>query len=374
MKRLVISLLLLCTAASAAAAPSAAALKRLKNEIAALHKEIDSHRGERSDLQQALRKSEVAIGELQKKITANQAERDQLSTRLDQLEQRQQQLTTQKQQQAKAIADELASAYMQGREGKLKMLLNQEDPAALSRMMNYYQSFADARLAKIDQYRQTLEQLAAVRPQVEQQRDALAGNARELDTKRAKLAAERQRRKQALAAIDRTIATKDQKLRALEHNRNHLQKLLDAVTEAVDKIVPAADDLAFAQRRGKMSWPVKGHIVDRYGERRGNGAPRLQGVLIAASPGATVRAIHPGRVVFANWFRGQGLLIIIDHGDGYLSLYAHNRSLLRQTGDWVRAGEAIATVGDSGGQNDTGLYFEIRHRGKPVNPGIWCHG
>jgi septal ring factor EnvC (AmiA/AmiB activator) len=121
-----------------------------------------------------------------------------------------------------------------------------------------------------------------------------------------------------------------------------------------------------------MDWPVAGKVVSHFGRPRSEGGLRWQGAQIEAAEGTEVRAIHHGRVVFADWFRGQGLLIIIDHGDGYMSLYSHNKSLLRETGDWVTVGEPIATIGNSGGLSEYGLYFEIRHRGKASNPARWC--
>ena len=145
-----------------------------------------------------------------------------------------------------------------------------------------------------------------------------------------------------------------------------------AVENAVANLKLPNDYRDFAERRGAMSWPAKATVKNMFGRKRNNAGIRWQGSLLEGREGTPIRAIHNGRVVFAEWFRGQGLLIIVDHGDGFMSLYGHNQSLLRETGEWVRAGEPIATLGSSGGRENPGLYFEIRQNGKPVNPAKWC--
>ena len=147
--------------------------------------------------------------------------------------------------------------------------------------------------------------------------------------------------------------------------------MLNAVNETIATLKLPNNYKPFRELRGKMSWPAKGRLIRRFGQRRSTGM-RWQGVLISGREGSAVKAIHHGRVVFADWFRGKGLLIIIDHGDGFMSLYAHNQSLLRETGDWVDTGETIATMGNSGGLQNAALYFEIRQQGKPSNPKKWC--
>ena len=134
----------------------------------------------------------------------------------------------------------------------------------------------------------------------------------------------------------------------------------------------AGNELAFGTRKGKMPWPVRGGFVAEFGDSRNQGGLRWNGVLINASYGTPVRAITSGRVEFADWLQGFGFISIVNHNDGYMSLYGHNQALLKKAGDWVEAGETLATVGDSGGHENSGLYFEIRYQGKPVNPKLWC--
>ena len=151
-----------------------------------------------------------------------------------------------------------------------------------------------------------------------------------------------------------------------------LQALLDRITASIADLPTPGDTTPFVREKGKLLLPVSGRITDRFGTSRNNGKLRWNGIFIAAPRGAPVRAIHYGRVVFSDWLRGFGLLLIIDHGDGYMSLYGHNQVLYTEVGDWVTAGEIVATVGDTGGQNRAGLYFEIRYKGKPTNPQLWC--
>jgi septal ring factor EnvC (AmiA/AmiB activator) len=160
----------------------------------------------------------------------------------------------------------------------------------------------------------------------------------------------------------------------LKANQSALEKVLRAVQESMADLPANLGNSPFASLQGKLKWPAQGRMVHHFGAYREQGALRWNGVLIAAPPGSPVRAVHHGRVVFADWMRGFGNLIIVDHGGGYMSLYGHNESLLKGPGDWVRGGETLATSGNSGGQSQAGLYFEIRHKGTPVNPARWCRG
>jgi septal ring factor EnvC (AmiA/AmiB activator) len=175
-----------------------------------------------------------------------------------------------------------------------------------------------------------------------------------------------------LLGLNTRIKDKDANLRRLEKDRQELEALLDAVEETIADLKIPNDYRPFAARKGDMSWPTNGPVRYRFGSRQKPSMIRRQGVTIAGKSGNNVNAIHHGRVVFADWFRGKGLLIIVDHGDGFMSLYAHNQSLLSEIGDWIKAGEPIATVGNSGGQRESGLYFEIRQNGEPTNPARWC--
>jgi septal ring factor EnvC (AmiA/AmiB activator) len=177
-----------------------------------------------------------------------------------------------------------------------------------------------------------------------------------------------------VARLREYIASQDRELQLLRKNERDLATLLDrlgdeaTLVESFEKLPP------FTALKGSLEWPVRGAIAERYGAPRKGGRLRAQGVTISAPAGSDVRAISAGMVIFADWFRNLGLLIIVDHGDGYMSLYGHNEALAKKAGDMVGSGEVIARVGDTGGQDETSLYFEIRENGAPVDPGLWCRG
>lgn len=349
-------------------------LKALKARISALQSELNSKREQRGSEQQALRQVETRLGEIQRDLREIGQAAEQQQAQLRQLQQRRQQLLQEQRRQQQLIEQQILAAYQLGQEKKLKMLLNQEAPDKLSRTLVYYDYFNKARAEQISNYMVTLRELDEITPAIEREAAALETSREQLAARRASLAQQQQKRQQTLAALDREIGGSDNKLRAMQSEQDDLLRLLSAIEQEVASIsLPDSYD-PFRTRRGKMQWPVNGKQISRFGSSRGGSSLTWNGVEIDAPEGTDVKAIHHGRVVFADWLRGAGLLIILDHGDGYMSLYGHNASLFYETGDWVKAGDAIATVGNSGGRNKASLYFEIRHQGKPTNPNRWCRG
>ncbi len=215
-------------------------------------------------------------------------------------------------------------------------------------------------LAKLEQEiseeEQRLQQLFA-KEEVEKQQLELAGEKRE----------------RIIAALNLQLQSKAQELEGLQANEKQLQSLLIELQDVLADIpLDPAANTPFSSRKGKLPWPATGRISASFGSTREVGKLRWDGVLIEAPEGREVRSVHYGRVAFADWLRGFGLLLIIDHGDGYMSLYGYNQSLFKETGEWVEAGEVIAQVGSSGGRSSTGVYFGIRHNGEPVDPKGWC--
>lgn len=347
-------------------------LDKLEAAIAKLQRDLGVHRGQHSKLQKQLRKSELAIGEVNASIRNNQALQRSLETELVDLRRRQRQLEADRSNQQALIAAQMRSAYQLGNEKSLKVLLNQEDPARISRAMAYVDYFNRARLAEVEAFTNTIDELQTLEPTIADKVQALEHTGEQLAVEKRELDRQLASRQQTLASLTRTIAGTDAQLQQREEDRKRLETLLSTVEDISANFAGVDDAQPFSARKGKMGWPAEGRIVNRFGTRRHQGGLQWQGVEIRAAEGENVRAIHHGRVVFADWLGGQGLLIIIDHGDGYLSLYGHNQTLLRETGDWIRSGEPIATVGDSGGRSQPGLYFEIRHKGVARNPGQWC--
>ena len=349
---------------------SEAALATVRKEIKALETRIARESSQRDEGTRALRAAEVAtaaatrkLAEVRNELKAQQAARRELTQETERTNRR---LAAEK----AALARQVRSSYMTGRQELFKLLLSQEDPAALGRMLVYFDYYNRARSARIDTVGGELSRLAELGAETSRVESELAAletaQAREL----AALEKSRDERKSAVASLDAEIRDANAavaKLRAEE------QRLADLVTRLGELMAgfPVATDEPFASLKGKLPWPVQGRLAGDYGQPRGNGPVRWNGVLLEAAAGTPVRAVYHGRVAFADWLQGLGLLVIVDHGGGYMSLYGHNEALLKESGDWVEPGETIAQVGDTGGQARAGLYFEIRFNGEPVNPNPW---
>lgn len=262
-------------------------------------------------------------------------------------------------------------AYAMGRESRLKLLLNQESPEDFSRMLRYHEHFVSARVSRLDEYKVSVERLATLEQEVEETLARQKQASARLQEQRLALEESRKQHEKALVAVGKKLQDSDAKLKQLQADRKALESLVESVNRHINTAEKAAVSKPFAAMKGKMSWPVSGARLNRFGAQR-QGRLTWDGVVIKAGRGSSVRAVHPGRVVFADWLRGQGLMMIVDHGDGYMTLYGNNEALLKQPGEWIAAGEVIAEVGEGSGLNLQGMYFEIRYKGKPVNPVSWC--
>ncbi len=349
-------------------------LDALQQQIKQISAELSSARSKQSALQSELRDSELALSKLQKSLRENSRAIADANAELKRLQTRQGELETERLQQQERIGEELEMAWKMGQQGQLKVLLNQEDPDALARVMAYYRYFFDARSDMLDRYRETLSELEQIEAGITSTRETLTATQSDLEKQQQELVAVQKKRQATVAALSADISSKDASLKSLEQDREQLERLLETIEQAVATLEIPDSYQPFASAKGTMPWPVKGKNSNRFGRPRNEGKMKWQGINIAAKEGDTVRAIHYGQVVYADWFRGSGLLIIVDHGDGYMSLYAHNQTLLREVGEWVSAGTPISTVGNSGGLASAALYFEIRHKGKPTNPASWCRG
>lgn len=355
-------------------------MAQLQKEIEALQKELKNVQGTRTDLQKDLEKSEQQINELQKKARDINKQLNEQNKELDKLKDERSQLEQARKNQQAQIAEQMRAAHKLGEQSEVKVLLNQESPDQLSRIMKYHSYFMEAHTAKMHAYLETITRIDALTPEIEKKTLELGIMQGELDAQREQLKSIHGERQQALAKVNSQLKSKSQELKQLSEDRRRLQALLDqvakrvATTSAINSLsyvpLPAGGE-KFSLRKSRLPWPTQGRMIHRFGSARITGQMNWTGAYIAAPMGNSVIAVHHGRVVFADYFGGHGLLVIVDHGEGYLSLYAHNQNLLKKAGEPVRAGETIATVGNSGGQASTGLYFEIRHNGKPIDPGGW---
>ena len=349
-------------------------LRQLQRDIQQIQRDISSASSRKNKLQKQLRDAEVRLGTLQRETQKNRQAISAGKTELSSLEQQRGQLQQSRDQQQARIATELKTAWQMGQQGQIKVLLNQESPHTVARTMGYYRYFFAARNKLLGEYRATLQQLQAVEQEIATTLAQLEEQRLALEKQQLQLVKAREARSQAIASLSTSISAKGQQLKQKELDRKELESLLQAIEETVVNLQVPENYQAFKTAKGKMPWPISGKPSNRFGKSRNEGKMRWQGINIPAKEGTTVKAIHHGRVVYSDWLRGSGLLLIIDHGDGYMSLYAHNQSLLREVGEWVSAGTPISRVGDSGGLDRSALYFEIRHQGKPTNPASWCRG
>ncbi len=362
---------LLCTSLWAEKQPGEADLQKLKKDIKSAQARIDKNHGVENKIVKDLRKTEIKLGSIEREVFKLKKSIDQTQTQLNTLNAEVKELSKNKKQQEEQIIAQINASYRLGRESKVKILLNQEDPQKLSRSLVYADYFNRARIESINEYRATLERIEQNKLSIEDKSRELLTSKDALIEKQKTLKASYQSRSESLVKLKKTIKSDKDKLKQLEQDRLQLEALLRSVNVAIENIKLPSDSLPFKKARGKLNWPTKGQRKDLFGKKRPPGDLRWQGISFYASEGKEVQAIHHGRVIFADWFRGKGLLMIIDHGDGYMTLYAHNQALLRETGDWVSAGETIAAVGNSGGLDHSELYFEIRHLGQPLNPKHW---
>lgn len=364
---LVLSLLL----AWPAQANDEAKLETLKAEIRKLEEWLRSARQESSQLSEALRQSDLEINTLSKQIDTIRQQLAEEKERLKKLRQEQGQLRELQTRHRQHLTEQIQAAHRLGHQGPLKLLLNQDDPQQAQRMLRYFGYFNSARIERINHIiaeLTRLDNLAALIAASEQQ---LQRNEAELLQKNRALQQRKQEQQQLLARLQGEMKTEGQRLQQKETDRKRLEQLLSEVQNLLDNSPRKLDARPFSSLKGRLPPPLRNRVLQAFGSRRSDGAGRTDGWLLDAREGEYVRAIHHGRVVFSDWLRGFGLILILDHGQGYLSLYAHNQALLRDVGSWVNQGDIIASAGRSGGNADPSLYFEIRHRGQPQDPAVW---
>jgi septal ring factor EnvC (AmiA/AmiB activator) len=346
-----------------------AELQAVKGEIERITRQVSADQVERDRLTQELRSAELSVGkaregldDVKRRRTEQYAKRaalaaDKRTREADLAENR------------SALAGQLRAAYLIGRDEPLKLMLNQKDPQRAGRMFVYYSYFGRARADQIHLIESDVQAISQLDSELEMEDNQLAELERQQRAQLADLENARSRRTVVLANLTAESNSRTQSLERLKSQQAGLERLLRELRAAVEKYPVDSND-AFARLRGKLAWPVSGRLVARFGEPRAGGV-KWDGVLVATERGAPVRAVYRGRVIYADWLPGLGLLTIVDHGDGYMSLYGHNERLYKAAGESVNAGDALGSAGDSGGSNRSELYFEIRKAGKAVDPRPW---
>jgi len=360
------------TSAAAAVGANAkeAELKQVRTRIESIRKAIHEDAERRDTLAAQLKGTELEIQSAREQLGAIRERRQAAESRLRALQAERSETQSRIDEQRAALAGELRVAYMNGREEQIKFLLNQGDPSQLGRMMAYYGYFGRARAELITQINEHLAHLDLLTENIAAENEKL--KAIEADSKRQvnSLASARDRRALTLAEVQSKLKTRGDELAKLERDARALEKLVEELRRAIEEF-PQLADQPFQRIKGKLPWPVKGPLLAKFGQLRAGGPLKWQGLLIGAPRGAQVRAPFHGRVVYADWLPGLGLLLVLDHGGGFMSLYGHNEQLYRRVGDRVAPGDPLGAVGEVAGVGKTGLYLEIRQGRKVLDPADW---
>ncbi len=367
-----LAVLLLMTAVASAqdAGNKEQELVELRAAIATLSDTLRVDREKRDQEQVGLRKAELEVSaarmllrKTSQEVSASRARQIRLAA--EQKEQRDA-LGHHRQE----LGRQLRSAYINGRQERIRLLLNQENPAELGRIMTYYGYLTEQRTELLQIVEQGLARLRQLDRSAEEETGRLVGLERRRLKELARLDKASQDRAAVVASLEQQISSGGRQLENMQNQERELGQLLTSLRRALVEFPMVVKD-PFSGRKGSLEWPLQGQLINDFGQPRAGGRLSWQGVMLGAARGTEVRAVYHGRVAYADWLPGLGMLMVIEHGDGFLSLYGHNESLYREVGDWVEAGESIGIVGDSGGNLVPALYFEIRRGVKPLNPHQW---
>jgi septal ring factor EnvC (AmiA/AmiB activator) len=351
-----------------------ARLEAVRERIGSLKRELEAVRGEYDSGLAALEKTDRAIGRITAEVRELDAREAAVRSELARLEDERDSVRERLDRMRAVLARELQTAYRNGRQERIRLLLNQDDPARIGRMLTYQGYFTRARNRRMDEFHAALDELHATEQGMVEQQQQLAAVRADKERQAGALRTEKSRQAELLEQLGARLSSGKAELATLEADEARINQLLETLRQALRDIPVDSGREPLAKLKGKLAWPVPGKIDMRYGARQAAGKMRARGVHIATAAGTDVRAIARGRVVFADWLRGFGLLLILDHGDGYMSLYGENSSLYKGVGEWVGRGEVIAAAGNSGGQLRTGVYLELRKDGRPLDPGGWFRG
>ena len=345
-------------------------LEAVREKISDLKTSMDRRAAERDRITGELQTAEVLIAERRnhlKDLERQRAFSEKKKAGIEQqLASRQSELTSESEQ----LAAQVVAAYTSGQQERLKLLLNQHDPATLGRVLTYYRYMSEYRGENIETVNGFIAELADLQKQAAEEENRLAGLTRARTAELIELDAAQNKRQSLLVSLKSRIAQEGSEIDRLAAQEQDLARLIAELTSILSDY-PITSEEPFSKHKGRLTWPIAGNLLHDFGQPRGTGSVKWNGVVLAAPRGREVRSIYHGRVVFADWLAGMGLLVIVDHGEGYMTLYGYNETTLKRAGDWVAPGDVIATVGDSGGQQQTGLYFEVRQGTKAVNPRSW---
>lgn len=361
------------SSSSTSSSANKAELAKLRNVISDLQQELNAAQSSHDKMHNELRTHEKKIGAINTDLKKFNTQLKTHTLELRKQKKQEKKLRNDLYKHKDKLKQQIRTAYSIGNQDYLKLLLNQQNPATMGRVLSYYDYFIKVRAKNINTVKINIDAVKQIQNTIQANTEKLEILQQNRQLEIASLQQTKKERKQVLTRLGKEIQTKGRKLEKMRADEKRLQDLISTLRHALPDIPDQTENLInFARQKGQLRWPAKGKIRTRYGASRKMGKLKWQGVIIGANEGDEVKAISQGQVAFADWLQGYGLLVIIDHGDNFMSLYGFNQSLYKEPGDWIEAGETIATVGNSGGQTKSGLYFEIRRNGKPTNPSIWC--
>jgi septal ring factor EnvC (AmiA/AmiB activator) len=345
-------------------------LEEVRERISDLKKSMDRSAADRDRVTGELQEAEVEISEKRIRLKELERERDYSTRRRAELDRELAGREAELDDEAHELAEQVRAAYMSGSQERMKLLLNQRDPATLGRLMAYYGYLNEYRGANIEAVTAAIRELAELRSEVAAEEARLADLARARYEELTKLSVAQDRRQSLLENLRRKLANEGEEVERLAAQEKDLSRLIAELTSILSDYPISSED-PFSEHKGRLTWPVAGTLLHDFGQPRVSERLKWNGVVLGAPRGREVRSVYHGRVIFADWLAGMGLLVIVDHGEGYMTLYGYNETILKNAGDWVAPGDVIATVGDSGGQKQSSLYFELRRGAEPLDPRHW---
>ncbi len=359
-------------------------LEKLRKRISEMQREMDKTAESQSEVSDALRESERAISESNRKLAELAVQQDNADQKLHELQSQQQKLNDSIAGQQALLGRLFYQQYVDGKHEYPRLLLNSQDPNQAARNLQHYQYIARSRAAWVGALRDNLAELNALSLATLEKREELTSLLAQQAAQKTDLARQQLSRKQMLGKISDQLRKQRKEIGRLQRDENRLSNLVEKITKMLarpksksllnnDKLPDNRfDGNPFAQLKGKLALPVKGEVTNSFGSSRKDSTVLWKGIFLRTSSGQAVKVVAAGQVVFADWLRGFGNLIIVDHGNDYMSLYGNNETLYKRVGDMLRGGDTIAAVGNSGGNEEFGLYFEIRHESKPLDPIKWA--
>lgn len=349
-------------------------LSKQKSEIAQIKKKLSQLKVEQNKQNKELQATSRKVSAARKQLQKTKLSLSSTQNKLTQLREQNRQITLELNKSKKDIQQLLIAVYKNQDNNQLKLLLSEESPQRLARLLKYHQYLQQEQLSKIQAHLKTLEMFKQNEKSLTAELVKLQTLKKAQQQEQQELSEAKQSQQQQLAKLRRSVSTEAKRLKKKEQDQKRLNKLLSDMKKALEDINALGGSRPFKADKGKMPWPTKGRIKRSFGSALAGGKLKSNGVLIGAPSGRPVQAIHSGRVVFSDWFSGFGLLIIIDHGSGYMSLYGQAESVVREPGEWINRGDVIAYTGNTSDTNIEGIYFEIRKQGTPINPKRWCTG